>query len=248
MDWYLSADDRRAVSELRREIAAHLRRHAEPGTDVADAELVVEEVVGNAVRHAGGPVWETLSWQESAPTLVVRDLGPGFDPAALPGPLPLTGLDAADDPTADEPADDLDPQLLAEGGRGLLLVTHLAAALEARAGAGGGMVVSVVLPVRRPATTSFDPPRRSVSALPRLEEARPEGGFGKESFLRALVVQLAAAVELAHGPDAADAAVAQVGADVGGQMEEEFRAAEGIVGAPDAGADGRLLRPPQARP
>lgn len=228
MDWYLSADDRRAVTDLRREIAAHLSRHAEPGTDVGDAELVVEEVVGNAVRHAGGPVWVTLSWQEVSPTLVVRDLGPGFDPTALPGPTPLTGLDAAD---ADAGADDLDAALLAEGGRGLLLVTHLAPALEARSRAGGGMVVSVVLPVQRPPATSFDPPRRSVSALPALDEARPEGGFGKEPFLRALVVQLAAAVELAHGPDAADAAVAQVGTDVGGQMEQEFRAASGIVGS-----------------
>ena len=66
--------------------------------------------------------------------------------------------------------------------------------------------------------------------LPALDEARPEGGFGKESFLRAIVVQLSQAVETNHGPEAAEAAVAQVGTDVGWRMEEEFRLAEQVVG------------------
>ena len=94
-----------------------------------------------------------------------------------------------------------------------------------------GMVVSVTLPVPRRTATTLDPPRRRTNVLPAIVEALPEGGFGKESFLRAIVVQLSQAVETRHGPDAAEAAVAQVGMDIGGQMEAEFRLAEDVVGA-----------------
>lgn len=224
MDWYLHAENPSALRALRHEVRDYLTRHAEPGSDTSDAELVVEELVGNAVRHAGGPVWVSVSWREVAPTLRVLDLGPGFDPATLAaGPQsPLGVLDTV----PDEP-DDLD---WAEGGRGLLLVTHLATDLAARAREVAGMDVSVTLPVKRRTTVSHDPPRHTVGALPALSEAEPGGGFGKESFLRALIVQLAQAVEHQHGPDAADAAVAQVGMDVGGQMEREFRLAESVVG------------------
>ena len=69
-----------------------------------------------------------------------------------------------------------------------------------------------------------------MEALPRLDEAMEGGGFGREPFLRALVVQMSQAIEERHGPDAAEAVVAQVGTDVGGQMEAEFRLAEEIVG------------------
>lgn len=239
MDWYLHGDDPQGLSALRREIRDYLRRHAEPGTDVSDAELIVEEVVGNAIRHAGGPVWVSISWREKSPTMRVLDLGPGFDPSLLAAAAksPLGVLDAGttdlavDVVTLEDPrAYELDLSQLAEGGRGLFLVTHLAPALDAQARNSGGMAVVVTLPVEKPETISHDPPRHVSGALPELAEAKPEGGFGKESFLRALVVQLARAIEFQHGPDAADSAVAQVGTDVGGQMEEEFRQAEGITG------------------
>ncbi len=244
VDWYLDGGDRASLSTLRHEITAYLGRHAEVDCDLSDAELVIEEIVGNAVRHAGGSIWVSLSWLETSPTLTVRDLGPGFDPARLiaAAGAPLGLLDAND--AASAFMDDGDPALsgagfspvepdlgaLSEGGRGLFLVTHLAPALEAEARRGGGMTVTVELPVKKPAAVSFDPPRRTSGALPALSEARPEGGFGKESFLRALVVQLARAIEFNAGPDSAAAAVAQVGIDVGGQMEQEFRVAQSIVG------------------
>lgn len=88
------------------------------------------------------------------------------------------------------------------------------------------MTVSVTLPVAKPAAASFDPPRHTSGALPDLSEAHPGGAFGEESFLRALVVQLAQTMESQHGPEAAEAAVAQVGMDVGGQMEHEYRHAK----------------------
>lgn len=207
---------------------SYLRRHAEVGSDVSGAELVVEELFGNAVRHAGGPVWVSLTWREISPTVRVLDLGPGFDPALL-GEVVETPLDRGPDEAPDG-LEDIDPSLLGESGRGLFLVQSLSESMEARARSAGGMVVSAVLPVKKQQTLSHDPRRSSIGSLPLRDEVRSDGTFGKESFLRALVVQMARAVEFEHGPDAAEAAVAQVGADVGGRMEDEFRLAEELVG------------------
>lgn len=208
MDWYLDADDVEALRSLRHEVSQYLARHAEEGADVWSAELAFDELVSNAVEHAQGSIWVSLEWQTPYPRLTVHDLGPGFEPrVALP--------------------DDV----YAEGGRGLFLVSHLTRELEVAAKQAGGSKVSVVLDVRRPREPSLDPPRSVVAALPLAEEADDEGAFGKESFLRALVVQLARTVELQHGPAAAEAAVAQVGADVGSRMEEAYRAARQIEGA-----------------
>jgi hypothetical protein len=80
--------------------------------------------------------------------------------------------------------------------------------------------------VRRRREVSHDPRSSSPNPLPAPEEASSDGTFGKEAFLRALVVELAQAVEGAHGPDAAEAMVAQVGTNVGFRMEEAYRAAE----------------------
>ncbi|HYN65333.1 MAG TPA: ATP-binding protein [Ornithinibacter sp.] len=212
MDWYLDRSEQ--VGDLRRELSGYLTRHAVPGSDaqIADAELIVSEAVGNAIRHTGGPVWLSLAWNTELPVLRVYDIGAGFDTDRLPSP-------------------DADPEaLLADSGRGLLIIQALAPEVSASMRAHAGVVLSVTLPVPRRTTLSHDPPRRRTSVLPALDEARPEGGFDKETFLRAIVVQLSQTLEASHGPVAAEAAVAQVGTDVGGRMEEEFRAAEGIVG------------------
>jgi anti-sigma regulatory factor (Ser/Thr protein kinase) len=228
VDWYLDRSE--LVGDLRRELGQYLERHAVAGSAdaIADAELIVSEAVGNALRHGAGPVWVSLSWATELPELRVYDIGPGFDPGDLdPGPDPASGWDADADPDGD-----LDEGWsLPDNGRGLLIIQALAPAVAASVRAHAGMLLSVTLPVRRRPTTSHSPPRLSTSALPALEEALPEGGFGKESFLRAIVVQLSQAVEAAHGPDAAEAAVAQVGTDIGWQMEQEYRAAAGVVGA-----------------
>ena len=57
VDWYLDRSE--LVGDLRRELGQYLARHAAPGNDdqVADAELIASEAVGNAVRHGAGPVW-----------------------------------------------------------------------------------------------------------------------------------------------------------------------------------------------
>lgn len=152
-------------------------------------------------------MWVSVTWTGPRPELTVSDLGPGFelDPSLPPDPL-------------------------AESGRGLFLVNRLAADLAVAVRRGGGATVRATLPVERPPSPDADPPRRRVDVLPTLDEARPEGGFGREAFLRALVVQLARVVEEQDGPTRAEAAVAQVGIDVGGQMEAEYRAAKEVLG------------------
>lgn len=223
MDWYL--DRRELVGDLRRELSRYLRRHAAPGSDdaIADAELIVSEAVSNAIRHTDGPVWVSLSWAAELPVLRVYDIGPGFDARAV-GAAPVASASTAllaTDPDA----------VLTDSGRGLFIIQALAPEVSASVRANAGMVVSVTLPVPRLATATHDPPRRRTNVLPALAETQPDGGFGKESFLRALVVQLSQTVEANHGPEAAEAAVAQVGTDIGGQMEQEFRLAQGVVGA-----------------
>ena len=206
MDWCIDADDGEAVRELRREVADYLRRHATADSDVGAAELAFGEVVGNIARHASGLAWIHLDWSRAAPVLTVHDLGPGFVPS----------LQLPDDP-------------FSGSGRGLYLVAHLTDELQVASKRAGGTKVSVTLPVRRRAERSFDPPRRRSAGLPAPEEADDDGMFGKEAFLRALVVQLAQHVEREQGPDAAAAAVAQVGADVGGRMEDEYRRARSLT-------------------
>lgn len=162
MDWYLETTRREAVMEVQTEIGVYLRRHAEDPASVADAEVIVSEIVGNAARHASGPAWPSLVWTARQSVLTVYDLGPGF---ALEPHLPSDSL--------------------AEGGRGLFIASHLADRLTAAVRDSGGSRVSATLPVSRPDVETYDPPRHHDTALPHLSEARPEGGFGKESLLRA---------------------------------------------------------------
>jgi anti-sigma regulatory factor (Ser/Thr protein kinase) len=208
MDWYVDRGVPAALSALRREIRSHLLRHADtPTSTVDDAELIAAELLANAYDHGEGPIWVALEWSQRQPVLTVRDLGVLFAlPRNPPGPTQ-------------------------ERGRGLWLVSHLAPELTV-ATRGAGKVVEAVLPVTRPVETSVQPPRRTVNPLPHLNEAKEGVGFGRDSFLRALVVQLATAVEQREGPDVAQRAVAQVAVDIGGQMEQEYRHAKGTPDRP----------------
>ena len=204
MEWALTGTGAEAVGALRREVVAYLRRHAEPDSDFAAAEIVVAELLNNACEHAPGPAWVRASWVGERPRLEVHDLGPGFT---------------------------LDPEVArprGERARGLFLVSAIADDVAVAAKPRGGSRMTVTLPVRRRVQASHDPPRRS-GALPALEEAREDGTFGKEPFLRALTVELAEVMEAREGPDVAEAVVAQVGANVGGRMEEAYRAARGVA-------------------
>lgn len=206
MDWLLAPATAATASALRGEVTAFLRRHAAETDAVNEAALIVSELLGNALEHVGGPVWATLDWSAPRPELVVHDLGPTVD---------LEDLHLPDSDSV--------------RGRGLWLVSQLAADLDVIAKRGVGKRIRTVLPLTRRVEPSFDPPRRQVNPLPELDEAGP-AGFGRESFLRALVVELARAAENGHGPADAERMVAQVGATVGGQMEDEFRRAREVVG------------------
>ncbi|MFC6287420.1 ATP-binding protein [Nocardioides sp. GCM10027113] len=229
MDWYLTREDPAAVTALRHQVTDYLTRHADPGSDIGDAELVFQELVVNALRHTDGPAWVQLTWVEEQPDVVIRDLGSGFDlDSDLTGrAVAASDLDPSD--TGGAPYDEDLPDLMSEGGRGLFLVSHLAEELAVAVRDGGGSRVQARLPVRRAASRSIHPPRPLTGALPALDEAQPNGGFDKESFLRALVVQLSQAVEHAGGPEMGEETVAEVGIAVGGQMEAEFRAARQVL-------------------
>ncbi len=209
----------------------YLHRHGDPDGDFDAAELLIGEAVGNAIRHTSGPVWVSLLWRDRLPVLTVHDLGSKFDSTALMGTLEpeAMSLDATGSNVEPLDRDTFDLAAVAESGRGLMIMRELAPNLTSRARTGEGMVLSMALPVTRAPSVSHDPPMRRSGALPMPEESLP-GGFGKESFLRALVVQLAQTIETHHGQDAADAAVAQVGTDVGGRMLDEFRLAEAVAG------------------
>lgn len=203
MDWFLERGDLAGVSALRREFHDYAERHSADGSDVDGAVLTFTELVGNAVEHGDGPVWVSVDWLSRLPTLAVHDLGTGFTwtDTSMPDPSQRRG-------------------------RGLAIAADLAAGLEVAAKSGGGTVVEAQLDLPRADQVDLDPPRRTVNVLPDMSEAGPEG-FERESFLRALVVQLAQGVEHSAGPLAAETSIAQVGTDVGSQMETEYRLATG---------------------
>ena len=206
MDWVVDTSDLEKVRALRGDVIGYLRRHAAEASGLDDCELVVSELITNVALHASGPVWVAVEWPGVHPTISVADVGPGFD---LSIELPSTE---------------------SIGGRGLFIVNSIVTKLEASRRASGGSVVTATLPVARTPAVSIDPPRRRTTELPSLDEAEAGRGFGREAFLRALVVQLAHTVAEQAGPDAAERAVAQVGTDVGSQMELEYRLASGALG------------------
>ncbi len=206
MDWYVP-NDTAEIGSIRRELREHLERHASEGSDIDGATIVASELVTNAMMNSDGPVWVALDWGTRQPMLSVHDLGRGFELDAIP----LAG------------PDDL-------GGRGLMISSKLVASLTVHAKQFGGSLVTAQLPVERPATENIDPPTSQFASLPHPEERQADGTFGRDAFLRALVVQFARNVESMQGPAIAEPVVAQVGTDVGGRMEEAFRAAHDIDG------------------
>jgi predicted ArsR family transcriptional regulator len=170
-------------------------------------------LLANAFEHADGPAWVSVRWDGLHPVISVASLGPGFPPHLL----------GRHGPGATRP----DP--VGGGGRGLFLAAHLARDLDIAARTAGGSVVRATLDVARDQQETAAPPHPSPTPLPLLDEARPDGAFDRETILRAMVVQLLQVVDLQHGPQAAQAAINQVGADVGRQLEAEFRIARALV-------------------
>jgi anti-sigma regulatory factor (Ser/Thr protein kinase) len=139
VEWALEPGDIAAVPRLRRQIMRQLRAIAAPGADLDAAEIVVGELLGNALSHTSGSAWVSLRWDGAHPLLSVADIGPGF-----PG---LAGSALVDERRTLVPRLPSDP--LAEGGRGLYLVAQLALDVAVAPRSTGGTVVSVTLDLKR---------------------------------------------------------------------------------------------------
>jgi signal transduction histidine kinase len=126
VEWRFDSRNAVDVSRLRREFVNLLRAR---GTgDFSAAELVWGELVGNAIRHAPGPIAVRLDWRGDDAVLTVHDEGESFQPDIR---LPA------------------DP--MSEHGRGLYIVRALALSLGFKDVEGDGSQVSARLPVHRAA-------------------------------------------------------------------------------------------------
>jgi anti-sigma regulatory factor (Ser/Thr protein kinase) len=119
--WLIGAGDWLATTRARRDCVAFLRHAAAPATDIAAAELIFGELVGNAVRHARTRVI-VEACAGDAPQLCVRNDGTAraFAPRS-----------ARED---------------AEHGRGLFIVSRIAPELRIDRDA-GDIVITALLPV-----------------------------------------------------------------------------------------------------
>lgn len=125
--WEFEAEDARAAYTMRDEffrVLAQTCVHDEEA--FAASGLIFAELIGNAVRHAPGPISVSMEIRCRDVRLHVIDRGPGF---------------------RYEPA--LPDNLWAEGGRGLFLVNTLAHHVTVEQLAGLGSHITVTLPVKR---------------------------------------------------------------------------------------------------
>ena len=123
--WSFESQDAVAAQSARSSFVAALALHAQDDVDLAAAELIFGELVGNVVRYAPGPIDIDLEWTAAGPVLHVLDRGAGFDLRSL-----------------------LPEDLMSEHGRGLYIVSVLGKALRADRLPGRGNHVRVVLPLR----------------------------------------------------------------------------------------------------
>lgn len=101
--WAFDAGDGETAQRTRHAFVEMLRERGMLPEEVATAELIFGELLGNVVRYAPGPIEISFEWSEDPPVLHVLDRGPGF---TLVPRLPS--------------------DLLSERGRGLYIVWTLA--------------------------------------------------------------------------------------------------------------------------
>jgi len=123
--WSFPGDDLAAVTRVRREFVSVLRAAGATEPEVADAELVFGELLGNAARHTDGQVEAALDLTGDEPVLHVLDRGPGF---TFYSRLPNDNL--------------------SESGRGLYITMMLARDVSVAQRPGGGSHARVVLAAR----------------------------------------------------------------------------------------------------
>jgi len=126
--WSYVGDCVAETSRVRPDVRRFLETQADTDhSDLDAAELVVGELVANAVRHGAPPFGVCIDWHDDPPMLCVVDRGRGIRPVY--------------------PAPDLD----SESGRGLLLVRALAGEIvvDSTSSERDGTRVVVALPVHR---------------------------------------------------------------------------------------------------
>lgn len=127
--WAFDTSDGETAQHTRHAFVAMLRERGMPAEELATAELIFGELLGNVVRYAPGPIEITFEWNGDPPVLHVLDRGPGF---TLVPRLPS--------------------DLLSERGRGLYIVWALAEDFNVTERFDGGSHARAVLtaPALRP--------------------------------------------------------------------------------------------------
>jgi PAS domain S-box-containing protein len=132
--WHLVKGDMPAAQLLRRQIAKLVRTYTRDPGQIAASEVVVGELLANAVEHAPHGVDVHLDWRERCPRLIIGDLGAGVSARPV---LPT------------------DP--LSERGRGQFIIAHLARSFEIRTDECGRTIYDVVLNCERDIVTTGAP-------------------------------------------------------------------------------------------
>jgi anti-sigma regulatory factor (Ser/Thr protein kinase) len=140
--WHVDALDARAATELRKKFAASLPQEDFSTIDIANAELVFGELLGNVVRHAHGNCNADIAVDHSGPRTVLHvvDSGIGFRYVSRLAPDPYS-----------------------ENGRGLFLIAAMTADFQVDAGPIQGSHARAVLQGR------FASPFRQVPSRPSIK-------------------------------------------------------------------------------
>jgi anti-sigma regulatory factor (Ser/Thr protein kinase) len=129
VEWAFDARDAQAARRTRLDFVAYLQREC-GDVDVSSAELVLGELIGNVARYAPGPAHVVVDVTGSLVSIFVTDRGQGFTPAPR-----------------------CTPDVLAERGRGLLIVEALATAFNVECN--DGCRVHATVPVAAPANATL---------------------------------------------------------------------------------------------
>ncbi len=125
LQWRFDVGDPAVAYAIQRDLIALVRTVGVAGHEAIHAcELILSELIGNAVRHAPGALSISISHDDECVWLHLIDDGPGF---TFRSELPR--------------------DLWAESGRGLFLIAALARSVEAQALPGCGSYIRVCLPV-----------------------------------------------------------------------------------------------------
>jgi len=140
--WSLHTDDIPRVVAARRAFGEAFRSRGATPDDVAMAEVVFGELVGNVVRYAPGAMEVIGDWSGPDPVLHVIDRGCGFRHIAI-----------------------LPPDLLSESGRGLFIVSALTQDFRVARGVEGGSHARAVLRMRSRQLVDIRPDAASKTPL-----------------------------------------------------------------------------------